>query len=118
MADDPQDGGNEGQPDGGLDSRVSKLETGQETLAGKLDQLIGMVSGGGSGDGHESEPTGGNVAAEIRTQLDQRDAAAAAKSREDARDSELAGLKAKVAELSETPPTPMPTRRSKIMGWT
>ena len=39
-------------PDKSLDARVGALETGQESLAEKVDKILGIVSGG-----HKQEPT-------------------------------------------------------------
>jgi hypothetical protein len=123
-ADAVQDGDGQGQQDQALSDRVSTLETGQETLSGKLDQVIGMLGGKGGG-GHADDPTAaadstgnaGNIAHEIRAQLDKvaREKEAAAKEGE--RDGTLAELRAKVAELTEKTPEPMPRRVEKIMGW-
>ena len=118
MADDEQDS----TPDSGLDERVAKLETGQETLTGKVDKILGIVSGqGGSaedGGGHADQPTGGtNIAHEIRAQLEERDRKNAADAEERAKSDRLAAAEAKLAELSEKPPEPMPRRVERIMGW-
>lgn len=42
----------EPQPEQSLDKRVGALETGQESLAEKIDKILGIVSGG-----HKPEPT-------------------------------------------------------------
>ena len=108
-------------PEQGLDQRVSSLETGQESMSQKLDKLLGIVGAdsgqdGGNG-GHEPEGTGTNIAHEIRTQLDARDAAARKKADEDALKNTVGEVKAKVAELAEKAPEPMPRRVERIMGW-
>ena len=117
MADDQEDS----TPDSGLDERVAKLETGQETLSEKVDKILGIVSGHGGtedGGGHEDQPTGGtNIAHEIRAQLEERDRKNAADAAERAKSDRLAAAEAKLAELSEKPPEPMPRRIERIMGW-
>ena len=50
-------------------------------------------------------------------QLDQRDAAAKKKADEDALKNTVSEVKAKVAELAEKAPEPMPRRVERIMGW-
>jgi hypothetical protein len=107
-------------PKEGLDGRVSSLETGQESLSQKLDKLLGIVGADGPGDGqdgHEGEGTGTNIAHEIRAQLDKRDADAKKKADEDALKNTVGEVQAKVAELAEKAPEPMPRRVERIMGW-
>jgi hypothetical protein len=107
-------------PEQGLDQRVSSLETGQESMSQKLDKLLGIVGAdgdGGDGGGHEPEGTGTNIAHEIRTQLDARDAAAKKKADEDALKNTVGEVQAKVAELAEKAPEPMPRRVERVMGW-
>lgn len=118
MADDQEDSG----PGDGLDQRVAKLETGQSTLEDKVDKILGIVSGGhgedGGQGGHEEQPSGGpTIAHEIRAQLDERDRKAAAEAERQAGSDRLAAAEAKLAELSEKPPEPMPRRVERIMGW-
>jgi hypothetical protein len=120
----PKDGQGQGQQDQALSDRVSKLEAGQDSLAGKLDQVIGMLSGGKDGD-HPKEPTApaaqpGNpagIAHEIRQQLDERDRKEKEKKEADATAGTLAELKATVTQLAEHKPGPEPRRVERIMGW-
>jgi hypothetical protein len=105
-------------PATGLGDRVSRLETGQETLSDKLDKILGIVGGGRSEPEDKPAGTGApNIAHEIRAQLEARDA----KAREDAEKTslreEVAGLKTSLAELAEKPPEAMPRRVEKLMGW-
>jgi hypothetical protein len=115
MADDDTDV----KPEQGLDQRVSSLEAGQESLSQKLDKILGIVGGAGPAEGgHPDEDKGApNIAHEIRAQLDQRDAAAKKQADEDALKNTVGEVKAKVAELAEKPPAPMPRRVERIMGW-
>jgi hypothetical protein len=102
----------------GLDQRVSSLETGQQTMSEKLDKLLGLA-------GHDDkatdpkDPAGGtNVAHEIRQQLDERDAKAKADAEKNGLSQTVAEVQAKVAELAEKPPAPMPRWIERKMGWT
>lgn len=119
----PPDGSGDGQQDKALADRVDALETGQSSLADKLDQVIGIL-GGKEGGGHDGQPTGDGepgaptIAHEIRAQLDKRDREAAAAKADSDRNSTIAELQAKVAELTEQPPADVPTRRARLMGWT
>ena len=106
----------------GLDQRVSSLETGQDSLSEKLDKILGIVGVGGGRDdeptGQDGQPGGGtNIAHEIRQQLDERDAAAARKAEDDGLKSTVGELQAKLSELAEKPPAPMPRRVERLMGW-
>lgn len=60
-------------PDSGLDRRVSNLETGQQSILSKLDQLLG----GSRQPPAEPERPEVNIVDEIRRQLDERDRKAA-----------------------------------------
>jgi uncharacterized protein YceH (UPF0502 family) len=97
-----------------LSKRVDSLEAGQNTILSKLDQLLG----GKPAAPADAPAPAGNVADEIRAQLEERDRKAAADADARGQADTLAGLQAKVAELAEKPPVDMPTRRAKIMGWT
>src|SRR5258708_5635142 len=103
------------------DQRIASLEAGQESLGGKIDRILGIISGGGPDDddpGDGGQPAGApNIAHEIRAQLDERDAKAKADADAASVKDEIGGVKAKVAELAEKPPAPMPRRVEQIMGW-
>lgn len=126
QAEPPVDGDGEGQQDQALSERVGALEAGQDSLTGKVDQILGILSKGGDGGGHGSEPTEpeprggtpGGIAHEIREQLDKAEAERAARDKEAGRESELAQLKEQVRSLAEAEPVPPPTRKARIMGWT
>lgn len=107
-------------PAAGLDQRVESLEHGQESLGHKLDKILGIVSGGPDDDdpGDGGQPAGApNIAEEIRAQLDKRDREAKDAADKASLTDELGQVKAKVAELAEKPPAPMPRKIEKIMGW-
>lgn len=99
--------------------RLDQLEAKQDALSGKIDQILGIISGKPKDpelDAQQGQPAG--IASEIRQQLEARDAKNKADEAEAARNGTLADLQAKVAELAEKPPEPMPRRVEKIMGWT
>jgi hypothetical protein len=56
-------------PDSGLDQRVSSLESGQQSILSKLDQLLGA----GPKPPAEPERHEVSIVEEIRRQLDERD---------------------------------------------
>ena len=115
-AEDPETGVPESREDSALGERVGKLETGQDNLSGKIDEILGIL--GGRGTEHEEQPSGaGNVADEIRVQLDERDRKRAADDRARADSDRLGAVEARVSELAEKPPEPMPRRIERFMGW-
>jgi len=95
--------------------RIDQLEARIEGQESKLDQILGMLSGGSKPDAPAGEAPPADIASEIREQLAKRDREEAAKRAEAERDGTLASLQAKVAELSEQPPAPMPRRVERIM---
>ena len=98
-------------PETGLETRVDSLEA-------KVDQILGLVSGGRENAAEPPSQGGGtNVAHEIRQQLDERDARARAQADEAAKADRLGAIETKLAELAEKPPEPMPRRIERIMGW-
>lgn len=100
-----------------LDSRVGALETGQQTMAEKLDQILGIVTGGGheqDGAGQPDKPGDANIAHEIRAQLDARDARKAEEGKHKSLAEQVAEIK---TTLTEKPPEPMPRRVERLMGW-
>lgn len=106
----------------GVDQRIASLEAGQTGLENKIDRILGIISGGGPDDdddpGDGGQPAGsGSIAHEIRAQLDKRDREAKDAAARASLTDELGQVKARVAELAEKPPAPMPRRVEKIMGW-
>jgi hypothetical protein len=109
------------EPEGNTtDQRIASLEAGQTGINSKIDRILGIISGGGPDDdpGDGGQPAGGqSIAHEIRAQLDARDAKNKADSEAASVKDELGQVKAKVAELAEKPPAPMPRRVERLMGW-
>ena len=101
----------EAPPDAGVEQRVDSLES-------KVDKILGILSADGS-DEQEQPATqpDTNIAHEIRAQLEERDAKARADAAEQGKADRLAAAEAKIAELAEKPPAPMPRRVERIMGW-
>jgi uncharacterized protein YciI len=92
------------------DKRLDQLEAGQSTILAKLEQLLG----GGKPDEDGKPKPAGNIAEEIRQQLDARDARNKADADARAKEDRLAKVEEKI---SEKPPEPMPRRVEKFMGW-
>jgi hypothetical protein len=109
------------EPEQDIDRRVASLETGQENLSQKLDKILGIMGGGddhdAEGSGQDGQPGGTNIAHEIRQQLDARDRENKEQAEKDGLKNELGEVKAKLSELTEKPPAPMPRRVEKLMGW-
>jgi hypothetical protein len=109
------------EPEGNsTDQRIASLEAGQTGLESKIDRILGIISGSGPDDdpGDGGQPAGGqSIAHEIRAQLDARDAKAKQDAAAASLTDELGQVKAKVAELAEKPPAPMPRKVERIMGW-
>lgn len=89
-------------------------------LSEKIDKILGIIGGSPSATAvpettAADQPS--SLAAEIRAQLDKRDADARAAADKDTQSKTLAELAAKVKELSEKPPAEPVRRRHKIMGW-
>lgn len=61
----------EPQPEQSLDKRVGALETGQESLAEKVDKILGIVSGGHKQEPTESVTTADQPAADMAEQMRQ-----------------------------------------------
>ena len=111
-----------GQANDQLSHRVNELESGQSAISAKVDQILGLLGKDkdkvhGAAEQHTEAKLDrpSNVADEIRQQLDERDRKTREDAEKQAAGSELAELRAKVAELTEKPPEPMPRRIEKIM---
>jgi archaellum component FlaC len=106
-----------------LETRVGDLETKQDTMSGKLDQILGILSSGSktheAAEQHEEQhldrPT--SVMEQVRAELaraKQEDADEAAAAQEK---SELEDLKERVKGLGETrPQSPQPRRERAMWG--
>lgn len=93
--------------DAGLETRVSSLETGQTTILGKLDDMLGFLKSTPDAPAEaQPENHAASIADEVRKQLDQRDKAKPK--------AEPAAPKA--AELTEKTPV-APVRRVTKFIW-
>jgi hypothetical protein len=110
----------QGQDSAPAGDRVGRLEARQDSIEGKVDQILGILGGSKAGgeSAHAPEGTGGgNVAAEIRAQLDERAARQAEADKQKAAGDRIGALEARVSELAEKPPQPVTRRVEKLMGW-
>ena len=89
--------------EGNLPARVDTIES-------KVDQILGILSGGGQPKQDEtvSADQETNVAHEIREGVDRLKALA---------DRQEANSKAEPKQEPEKPPEPMPRRVERLMGW-
>jgi hypothetical protein len=102
-------------PEGDLTDRVERLETGQTSILGKLDQLLAGAHG--KAEEHEEAKLGRptSVADQVQAELDRRDAEAAAKATADADRAERQTLAQRLAKLAEAPPVRPEPRRQRYM---
>jgi uncharacterized protein YceH (UPF0502 family) len=118
VADEDTGTGTDAGPGGGdLDARVGQLETGQASISERVDRILGIIGGAGNDSEQQETAPPANVAEEIRRQIEERDARAAAAADDQARTDRLGALETRVSELAEKPPEPMPRRVERIMGW-
>lgn len=123
MADDEHEHSESQDAGGTLENRVGALESGQQTLSGKIDQVLSLLGGGGKEKPAEpAQPPGGGrpedgIALEIRRQLDERNARAAADEEKASTAREVDSLKQQVQALSERKPEAPVRRVEKAMGW-
>jgi hypothetical protein len=106
---------------GGQAPDLAELKARQDTLDGKLDQILSILGkdkGSGpapAGTGETAAPT--SVADEIRAQLEERDRKAAADQDKAGHDEWKTSVDKRLAELAEKPPESPVRRAEKIMGW-
>ena len=116
------DGG--GQGDDTLDQRVSSLETGQQSITDKVDQILGIV-GKGEHTAHDAaqkheeakldRPS--SVAEQVREQLDARDARERERQAAADRDGRLGTIEQALKDMTEKAPEVPARRVEKFMGW-
>lgn len=114
----------ESQPDSDLNKRVSSLETGQQTMSQKIDQILGIVGQGEhaaqtTARQHEERkldrPT--TVAEEIRAQLDAKEARDKATADANETREWRARIDGALAGMTENAPEPPARGIEKRMGW-
>lgn len=110
-------------PAGEEETRITSLEEQDKRIDGlseKIDRILGIVTGGTAeppAAGEEPPGKPASIAAEIRAQLDKRDADAKSAARAEDHDKTVAELKAQIKELTEKPPAEPVKRAHKFMGW-
>lgn len=101
--------------EGTQDDRIAALETGQQQLGSKLDQLLQLAGGGqAQGEGQAAQgPAGpGDISAQIQSELDRRDAA----TREEQQRAETGNRLARLEHMTQDRPPRAPLRRiTRIM---
>lgn len=99
----------------GLEDRVERLETGQQSIIGKLDELIGGAHA--KAQEHQearfNRPT--SVEDQVRQELERADKARAAAAEKDAEKSERETIRETLAKLTETAPAAPQPRRQRFM---
>lgn len=103
---------------GNLDARVDRLETGQDTLSQKIDQILGIVKGPGRPNAEGSSETAGrpDIESQVRAELERAERERAAQQAADDEKNERETLKQQLAKLQETAPV-APQPRSQRMMW-
>lgn len=102
-----------------LDERVGRLETGQQTLTEKLDQVLAAVTRRpGKDDDPAPGPSGrpGSIAEQVQAELARAKQEAAAAEAAEAEKSDREQIKEQLAKLKEAPPV-QPQRRSERVMW-
>jgi hypothetical protein len=101
-----------------LEDRVERLETGQNRILSKLDELLG--SGGkahAAAEAHEEKhldrPT--TIEEQVRAELARKDAEAKTAADADAEKSERQTIKDQIAKLTESKPVAPQPRRQRVM---
>jgi uncharacterized protein (UPF0335 family) len=109
-------------PGGELEDRVERLETGQTTITGKLDEVLAKLGGLG-GQAHDAAAAHeaakldrpSSVEEQVRAELARAEAERKAAADADADKSERQQIKDTVAKLTEVAPVPPQPRRERLM---
>lgn len=114
------------EPATSTEARLDDLETHQQTIDEKIDQILGLVRGKGrpsepagpqggaaSGDSH----TAASVAEQVQAELARERKAAKDQAAADADKTERETLRERLARLEEQPPVPPVRRATKLLGW-
>ncbi len=99
---------------------VEQLAERQDTLDGKLDQILtilGKKDGAPASAGTSESTASTSIADEIRQQFEERDRKAAADKDKAGQGEWRTSVDARLAELAEKPPESPARRAEKIMGW-
>lgn len=104
-------------PDAGLGERVDRLETGQDMLSQKIDQILGIVSGRAPSGSGEEQPGGRpDIEHQVRAELARAEKEKADQQAAEDEKSEREQLRERLAALTETAPVP-PQRRAERVMW-
>src|ERR1700733_106818 len=100
---------------GGLEDRVESLETGQKSIIGKLDELIGGVHAKAAEhtETRLGRPT--SVEDQVRAELERADAKRKADAEPAADKADRESIKERLAKLAEVPPVAPQPRRQRFM---
>lgn len=110
-----------GQEAGPLEDRVDALETGQESLSGKVDQILGLLQGKGKPHATAQQATetrleaSSTIADEVARELARAREKEDREARERGQAGELAAVKEQLAAMSEKPPRPPVRRVTRLM---
>ena len=103
------------QPEDDLTDRVERLETGQQSIIDKLDELL--KSGHAKAEKHEEDkldrPT--TIAEQVRAELARAEEEKAAEQKRVEKEAEQETLAQRLARLEESPPVQPQPRRQRIM---
>lgn len=106
---------------GSQEERISRLETGQERILGKLDQLISGAHAAGERGTERRLEEPDSVEARVQAELakaEQKRKAAEAKTAADAQaKTEAETVAQRLAKLEEAPPAQAVKRSTRLMGW-
>lgn len=101
-----------------LEDRVERLETGQNRILSKLDELLGTGSKAHAAaqeheEKHLDRPS--TIEEQVRAELARKDAEAKAAADADAEKSERQTIKEQIAKLTEAKPVAPQPRRQRVM---
>jgi hypothetical protein len=85
-------------------------------LAGKVDQILGILAGNGRGE-PEADPEPPSVKAEVKAELERLRKAEQAKAERDAEKDRLTAVEEKVKKVTEKPPREY-RKSTRFMRWT
>jgi hypothetical protein len=102
-------------PEGDLDDRVTRLETGQTQIIGRLDQLL--AGGHRKAEEHEENKLGRptSIEEQVRAELERKDREASEAADKEGTKTALATVKDTLAKLTEVKPVQPQPRRQRVM---
>jgi len=103
------------QPEGDLTDRVERLETGQQTITEKLDELLGITHARAEKQEEQRLDRPSTVAEQVRAELARAEEEKAAEQKRAEKEAEQETLAQRLARLEESPPVQPQPRRQRIM---